>query len=162
MFPKFADVLAALNELKERGLIQDYAISGAMAQVFWDEAIPTFDLDVLVMLGAVENALAPLAVIYQWAKEKGYETRAEHILISDIPVQFVPAPDTLSEEAVKNAKVLEFKGLPVRVVAPEYLIALWLKPPANTYRRLERIAKLRESLKLDTDLLADLRKRYNL
>jgi len=162
MFPKFADVIVAIADLKERGLIQDYAISGAMAQLFWDEAIPTFDLDVLVLLGTVENVFAPLAQIYEWAAERDYKSEAEHIVISDIPVQFMPAPDALSVEAVENAKTIDYKGLPLRVVSPEYLIALWLQPPANTYRRKERAAKLRESSDLDTALLADLRARYNL
>jgi L-alanine-DL-glutamate epimerase-like enolase superfamily enzyme len=161
MFPKFADVISAINDLKAMGLIKDYAITGAMAQIFWDEAIPTFDLDVLVLLGAVENVLDPLRAIFEWAEERGYETKDEHILINDIPVQFLPAPDPLSEEAVEKAKVLDFKGIPVNVVRPEYLIALWLQPPANTYRRLERVAKLREAVKLDADLLADLKARYN-
>lgn len=162
MFPKFADVIAAIEDLKQRGLIQDYAISGAMAQIFWDEAIPTFDLDVLVLMDPIENTLMPLQRIYEWANERGYVANAEHITISDIPVQFVPAPDPLSEEAVRNAKVLDFKGQPVRVVSPEYLIALWLQPPANTFRRRERVAKLRESVPLDVELLADLKARYNL
>jgi len=133
-----------------------------MAQLFWDEAIPTFDIDVLVSLGSVENALAPLAQIYDWAAERGYRSEAEHIVISDIPVQFLPAPDSLSTEAVEHAKVIDYNGLLVRVVGPEYLIALWLQPPANTSRRKERVAKLRESLDLDAALLADLRERYNL
>ena len=60
MFPKLVDVIAAINDLKERGLIQDYAISGAIAQLFWDEAVVTFDLDVLVLLGPMANNLDPL------------------------------------------------------------------------------------------------------
>jgi hypothetical protein len=162
MFPKFSDVIAAIQDLKQQGLINDYAISGAMAQLFWDEAIPTFDLDVLVLLGPVSSVLAPLSQIYEWAKERGYESRAEHIVISDFPVQFLPAPDGLSVEAVKNAKTVDVDSVLVRVVRPEYLITLWLQPPANTPRRRERAAKLSESVQLDADLLADLKARYNL
>lgn len=162
MFPKLADVIAAVNDLRERGLIRDYAIAGAMAQLFWDEAIVTFDLDVLVLLGPVANQLDPLRGIYEWAAARGYVAQAEHILISDFPVQFLPAPDALSEEAVTNAASVESGGITMRVVRPEYLIALWLKPgPASTHRRRERAAKLRESVQLDTALLADLKARYN-
>ena len=162
MFPKLAEVIAAIEDLKERGLIQDYAISGAIAQLFWDEAVVTFDLDVLVLLGPVENVLDPLRGIYEWAAERGYETRAEHIMISDFPVQFLPAPDAVSEEAVRNAATVDSGGVPMRVVRPEYLIALWLRPgPARTIRRRERAAKLRESVELDATLMADLEARYN-
>ena len=162
MFPKLADVITAINDLKERGLIQDYAISGAMAQLFWDEAVVTFDLDVLVLLGPVASVLDPLRGIYEWAAERGYPTRAEHIIISDFPVQFLPAPDALSEEAVTHAASIESDGIAMRVVPPEYLIGLWLQPgPASTFRRRERAAKLRESVQLDHALLADLGTRYN-
>src|SRR4051812_11431637 len=141
MFPMFSGVIAAINDLKERGLIHDYAVFGAVAQAFWDEAIPTFDLDVLVLLGPVENVLAPLQQIYRWAAELGYRVQAEHIVINDIPVQFLPAPDGLAEEAVQAATRRELNEVPIRVVRPEYLIALWLQPPANSHRRKERAAK---------------------
>lgn len=163
IFPKFAEVIAAIDELEERGAIADYAISGAMAQLFWDEAIPTFDLDVLVLLGGnVANDLDPLRKILEWAAERNYPIRREHVVISDFPVQFVPAPDDLSAEAIENAAVLEVEAVSVRVVRPEYLIALWLRPgPGSTPRRRERAAKLKEDVQLDADLLSDLKTRYN-
>jgi hypothetical protein len=163
IFPKFAEVIAAIDELKERGAIADYAISGAMAQLFWDEAIPTFDLDVLVWLGGdVANNLDPLRKILEWAAERNYPLQNVHVVISDFPVQFVPTPDALSEEAVQNAAVLEVEGVSVRVVRPEYLIALWLVPGSgSTPRRRERAAKLKEDVQLDADLLSDLKARYN-
>lgn len=132
-----------------------------MAQVFWDEAIVTFDLDVLVILGPEAHELDPLRGIYEWAKDRGYPARAEHLIISGIPVQFMPAPDALAAEAVANAVVVDADGVAMRVVRPEYLIALWSQPPANTDRRKERAATLREALDLDTALLADLQHRYN-
>jgi hypothetical protein len=162
MFHTFSDVIAAINDLKERGFIQDYAIFGAIAQMFWDEAIATWDLDVLVLPGTVENVLAPRGPIHTWATERGYVEQAAHIVISGVPVQFLPAPDTLAEEAVNAAAVKELNGVPMKVVRPEYLIALWLQPPANTHGRKERAAKLRESAPLDEALLADLMARYHL
>jgi hypothetical protein len=162
MFPRFADTIAAVNDLKERGLIREYAIFGAVAQAFWDEAIPTFDLDVLVLLAPQQSILVDLGPIYEWAQERGHAREAEHIVISGVPVQFVPAPDALHEEAVKTAAVREFDRIPIRIVRPEYLIALWLQPPADSASRKERAAKLHESGQVDEALLADLLARYNL
>lgn len=162
MLPRFTDTIAAVNDLKDRGLIHEYAIFGAVAQAFWDEAIPTFDLDVLVLLAQPPGLLVGLGPIYEWASERRYALQAEHIVISGVPVQFIPAPDTLHEEAVNTAAIREMDGIPIRIVRPEYLIALWLQPPANSPRRKERAAKLRESGQVDETLLADLLARYNL
>ena len=43
----FADALRALNRIKAEGVVDDYAIAGAMALLFWAEPVPTYDLDVL-------------------------------------------------------------------------------------------------------------------
>jgi len=68
MFPRFLDVLSAIEEMMALGVITDYAIGGAMAQVFWDEAIPTFDIDVLVLLPEPQTSLlTSLGPIYEWA-----------------------------------------------------------------------------------------------
>jgi hypothetical protein len=159
MFARFSDVISAINDLRERGLIQGYAIYGAVAQAFWDEAIPTFDLDVLVLM---PGQIANLTPLYEWARERGYALEKEHIVISGVPVQFVPVPDSLAKEAVSTAATKEFNGSPIRIVRPEYLIALWLQPPANSASRKERAAKLLESGQVDGTLLADLMTRYNL
>src|SRR5690348_8681104 len=100
MFPKFADVISAIDDLKAKGLISEYGVFGAIAQAFWDEAIPTFDLDVLVLLEGAQGPLIDLGPLYRWAEENSYRAKDEHIVIGEIPVQFVPAPTPLHEEAV--------------------------------------------------------------
>lgn len=158
----FAEAVVALNELKESRLVEDYAIGGAMAIVFWAEAIPTFDVDVLVLLPPSDAHLISLAPIYAWATERSYEITTEHILIDEVPVQFLPAYNPLAEEAVREASTLQYNGLPVRVIRPEYLIALSLDPAAKTSRRKERAAMLRETANVDQGLLEELMTRYNL
>ena len=162
MFSNFSDVIAAINDLRDRGSIQDYAIAGAFALSVWDEVSTTFDLDVLVLLPAGNPGLIDLAPIYEWAEERGYPAVAEHIQISGVPVQFLPAPDPLAEEAIAHARTVPVQGSSVKVVSPEYLSALWLQPPANTPRRKARVAQMRESGVVDETLLADLMARYNL
>ena len=61
MLPKFYQVIVAIEDLKAQGVIQEYAVFGAVAQAFWDEAIPTFDLDILVLLSAPPSGLITLA-----------------------------------------------------------------------------------------------------
>jgi hypothetical protein len=128
----FATALAAIERLKKERVVDDYAVGGAMALVFWSEPIPTFDLDVFVLLPS-DSPLVSLSPIYEWARRNGYREEAEHILIAGMPVQVIPVHNELAEEAVASAAMLDFEGQPVRVIRPEYLIALYLEPSARTH-----------------------------
>ncbi|MCX6545061.1 MAG: hypothetical protein NTV05_11715 [Acidobacteria bacterium] len=158
----FAGALRALNQMKDAGVIEEYAVAGAMAVVFWSEPIPTFDLDVLVFLPESASPIVSLDPIYQWTAAQGYPAHAEHVLVEQVPVQFLPAHSPLADEAIERAAALEYEGVPVRVVRPEYLIALYLEPGARTLKRRERAAALRESASVDVTLLDDLLARYRL
>ena len=160
--PSFADALRVLNEMKSAGVVEDYAVAGAMAMVFWAEPIPTYDLDVLVSLPGDESTIVSLAPLYRWAAEHGHKAQAEHVMIEGVPVQFLPAHNSLAEEAIDRAVTLEYEGVPVRVVRPEHLVALYLEPSARTLKRRERAAALMESTELDRAALADLLGRFGL
>ncbi len=160
--PSFADALRVLNDMKGSGVVEDYAVAGAMAMIFWAEPIPTFDLDVLVFLPGDEATIVSLAPLYDWAAGRGYTAQAEHVMIEGVPVQFLPAHNSLAEEAIDRAATVDYEGVPVRVVRPEYLVALYLEPGARTLKRRERAAALMESSALDRAALGDLLKRFGL
>jgi hypothetical protein len=77
----FAAAIAVIEEMKRDGIVAEYAIGGAMALVFWTEPIPTFDLDVFVLLSS-DSPLVSLGPIYDWARRKGFREEAEHIVIA--------------------------------------------------------------------------------
>lgn len=52
----FVAALAAIERLKKERVVKDYAIGGAIALVFWSEPIPTFDLDVFVLLPSKKHS----------------------------------------------------------------------------------------------------------
>lgn len=158
----FADTLRALNAVKADGVIEEYAIAGAMAIVFWAEPVPTFDLDVLVLPAVPEGGLVGLGSIYRWADARGYPAQDEHIVVEGLPTQFIPAPNSLAREAIATASALEYEGESVRVVRPEYLIALYLQPQARTPRRRERAAMLLELASLNRALLDEILQRHGL
>jgi len=158
----FADALRVLNDMKQARVVEDYAVAGAMAMVFWTEPVPTFDLDVLVFLSGGEGPIVSLAPIYNWAADRGYSTQAEHVILEGVPVQFLPAHDELADEAIERAATLQYEGVPVRVVRPEYLVALYLEPGARTMKRRERAAALRESPAVDPAVLEGLLERFGL
>ena len=153
--------LRAIGRLKEDAVVTEYALGGAMALVFWAEPIPTFDIDVFVHLRAA-GPLISLSAVYQWARQNGYPEESEHIVIAGIPVQVIPAPNALAEEAIANAADLDYEGQPVRVIRPEFLVAMYLEPHARTAKRLERVAALLEGGELDSELLDSLLRRYHL
>lgn len=157
----FAQALAAIRDMKRDGVIDEYAVAGAMAAAFWAEPTATFDLDVLVEFQS-SSLLVSLQPIYGWAEARGFAAKDEHIIIAGVPVQFIPAPDGLAVEALTHAVELDYAGQPMRVVRPEYLIALSLSGSARTQKRVVRAAQLMEEATLDRKLLHDLVKRYNL
>jgi len=158
----FADTLRVLNTMKAEGVVEEYAIAGAMAIVFWTEPVPTFDLDVLVELHPSAGALVSLDRVYRWAESRGYPAEEEHVVIEGLPTQFLPAPDPLAREAISSAVKVDYEGVVVPVVRPEYLIGLYLHPGARTAKRRERAAMLMELPTLDRQLVDEILRRHGL
>jgi len=149
------EVFRALNALKAGGVVSDYALGGATASLFYTEPSRTYDVDVFVLLPIGDDSpLAPLRSIYAWAAAQGYRTDAEHILIHDVPVQFLPAHNALARDGVSTAVTHDYDGVPVQVMDPEHLAALALQ--AGGARRRERAWQLVESGRVDRGALKTL------
>ena len=96
-----------------------------MAFLFYTEPARTYDLDVFVLLPPQNSVIFSMEPLYQEMQRRGYAFDAEHILIQDTPVQFIPAYNALAEEkAVEQALLHNYDEVPVRVISPEHLIAL--------------------------------------
>jgi len=152
--------LEVLNELEREGVFTRYAIGGAMAATFYTEPVLTFDLDVFVLLQSSATGLVSLAPIYDALRTRGYKEEQECILIEGVPVQFLPAYNALIEEALAQAREIDYEGVPARVVRAEHLIAICLQTGRAKDRA--RVAMLREQAHLDHELLADILKRHQL
>jgi len=158
----FEQTLRAIHLMRDEGVIQDYAIAGAVAVLFWAEPIPTYDLDLLVFLPDSDGPIVSLVPLYEWAARHGYRAEKEHVIIEGVPVQFLPAHNELADEAIENAVSRQYEAVTVKVVRPEYLIALYLEGSAKTAKRRERAAALRETGIVDDALLQDLMQRFKL
>lgn len=151
--------LEVLNDLEKQGVFSRYAIGGAMAATFYTEPVLTFDLDVFVLLQPVNGGgLISLSPIYEALRRRGYEEETETVSIEGIPVQFPPAYNSLTEEAVAEAREIDYDGVPTRVARAEHLIAICLQTGRTKDRA--RVAMLREQATLDLNLLADILKRH--
>jgi hypothetical protein len=119
------EVAALLNAMRDAGVIVDYALFGAAAQMRYTEAVATLDADVLVAVPS-PGRLDVLAPIYDFCRARGYEPEGEAIRVGGWPVQFVPLFNELTEQALAAAETADFEGEPFRVVDPVYLAVIAL------------------------------------
>jgi hypothetical protein len=153
-----ADVLRATNELVSAGLIEDYALGGALAAIYYTEPVTTYDAD--IMFVATDKTLsAGIPAIYSHLRAKGWRVEGEHLIIKDFPVQFLAASG-LTEEAVREAKPIEYEGVPAKVFRPEHIIAI--AASVGRHKDLARIEQLLEQAKIDKPMLDEILRRYNL
>jgi hypothetical protein len=155
-----ADVFQVLAEMRSAGVVREYAVGGATAVLFYAEPARTYVLDVFVLLPPGESSLSPLANIYEWTTSRGYSPLKEHVLIHGVPVQFLPAHNLLAEEAVAGARELDYEGVTVRVIDPDYLAALALQ--AGGARRRERAWQLLEAGAIERSRLRALLQRHGI
>jgi hypothetical protein len=152
--------LQVLNELERGGVIERYAIGGAMGATFYVEPLLTFDLDVFVILPQGESGLLSLSPLYNALCARGYAEDGECVLIEDVPVQFLPAYNALLEEALREARDTSYENVPTRVVGAEHLIAICLQTGRDKDR--ERVRLLRDQAEIDMNVLAGVLQRHGL
>src|SRR3984893_15322127 len=153
-----ADVLRAANELVSAGLIEDYALGGALAAIYYVEPFATYDADI-IFVTKDKTLSAGIPAIYSHLQSKGWRVEREHLLIKDFPVQFLAASG-LTEEAVRKAKRIEYDGVPAKVFSPESIIAIGER--VGRHKDLARIEQLLTQAKVDGALLDDILRRHNL
>ena len=151
-----ADVLRAANELVSAGLIKDYALGGALAAIYYTEPFTTYDADIIFV---ATDTTAGMPAIYSHLQSKGWRVEREHLLIKDFPVQFLAASG-LTEEAVREAKAIQFEGVPAKVFRPEYIIAIAAN--VGLHKDFARIEQLMSQTNIDNAWLDDILRRYNL
>ena len=152
--------LQVLVELERSGVIERYAIGGAMGATFYVEPLLTFDLDVFVILPQTAGGLLSLAPLYEALRAHGYAEEGECVLIESVPVQFLPAYNALLEEALRDACETLYEDISTRVVRAEHLIAICLQTGRDKDR--ERVRIFREQAAFDTGYLASVLQRHGL
>lgn len=146
-------VAQLLNEMRAVGVIADYAMFGAVAQMRYTEPVATLDADVLV-------AVQVLAPIYEFCIGKGYSPEGEAIRVGTWPVQFVPVFSQLTREALAQADTADFDGVPLRVVRADYLGVIALS--VGRAKDFTRILALLESGSVSPDGIGELASRHGL
>ena len=119
--------IAVINKMTEDGVIENYALGGATAVIFYTEPIATEDLDIFVHIRPDGNPLTEFQPIFDYLKDRGYEIKGEHFYVEGFPVQFLPTGKNLIDEAVNEANEFELDDHTiVRVMTLEHLAAIML------------------------------------
>ena len=148
-----------LNEMLREGIIGDYALFGATAQMRYTEPVATLDADVLVAVASPDR-LAALAGIYEFCAARGYRPEGEAIGVGAWPTQFVPAFSPLTQEAMQQAESADFEGVAFRVVRPDHLAVIALS--VGRAKDLTRILALLESGSVSQEAIRSLAARHGL
>lgn len=155
------EIISYLNEMREKGLIEDYTIGGATALIYYYEPFQTYDIDVFVILSSKENSLVNLSPLYDFLKTKNVKIEKEYVIINNTPVQFLVPYNKLVEEAVKTASYLPYDHEEVKIPKLEYLMAIMVQ--TSRPKDKARLAELINNKNLfDESLFYDILNKHNL
>ncbi|MDI6788624.1 MAG: hypothetical protein QME51_09660 [Planctomycetota bacterium] len=152
--------LKIINEMVAKGIISNYAIGGSVGTMFYTEPYITKDIDVFTYPQILPSGLIHFESLYQYLKNRGYKIKETWVMIDNIPIDFVPVYNELIAEAVKNHIIKNYEDVKVKVVRPEYLIAIAIQ--TGRKQDLNKIDMLLKQTKINRELLAKILKRYKL
>lgn len=122
------ETIAAINRMKTDGVIDRYAIGGAVGATFYLEPVATLDVDVFIAFRPEtgQHLVSPQP-IFEYLKAQGGVMSGEYIVVAGWPIQFLPAGTPLAEEALKESVEKDVDGTPARVFTAEHLAAIALQ-----------------------------------
>lgn len=153
-----AEIFRAANELVAGGLIESWALGGALAGVYYTEPVTTYDADIF-FIPADRGLTAGIAAIYTRLLALGWRSEGEHLVVNGFPVQLLAAQG-LTEEAVREAASIEFESVPGRVFAPEHIIAI--AASVGRWKDRARIEQMLQQAEIDRERLDAILQRHRL
>jgi hypothetical protein len=135
---KIKEVIVAINQMQADGVIDRYAIGGAVGATFYLEPVATLDVDIFVE----PHDAARLEIEGEHGEQgrrrvdrmgrvvtrpSDREIASQYIVIGGWPVQFLPPTGSLVEEALAQAVEIDVEGTPARVFTAEHLAAIALQ-----------------------------------
>ena len=153
------DAFAAINRMRADGVIERYAIGGAVGATFYLEPIATLDLDVFVAFEA-QRGLISAKPIFDYLTARGAVVQGEYLVVAGWPVQFLPATNDLVEEAIGDARSFDVEGEPASVFTAEHLAAIALQ--TGRAKDKARVIQFVEAGALDADRLESILSRHHL
>ncbi len=153
-----AEVLRTANGLVAAMLIEDWSLGGALAAIYYVEPFTTYDADIF-FTPADEGLIAGSPAIYAHLQAQGWQVEREHLLVRRFPVQFLDAHG-LTDEAVRDARRIEFEGVPAKVFRAEHIVAI--AASVGRARDKARIEQMFQQSDLDKTKLDNILDRHKL
>lgn len=149
--------------MKADGVVDDYAIGGGIAAIYYIEPYDTNDLDVFIPVSAVAvgtAGLLSLDPVYSYLERLGYRAVKEGVLVEDWLVQFIPASESTQVDALDNARTAKYGETETKIFSPEHLAAELLR--SGRLKDYARVDALIKSGKLDMNALSGIVKKHGL
>jgi hypothetical protein len=122
------EVITTINQVQAGGIVDRYALGGAVGATFYLEPVATLDVDIFVAFrsepGSLRLSPQPL---FDFLKARGGTMEGEHIVLAGWPVQFLPPGNPLVAEALEAAVTHDVDGTSARVCTAEHLAAIALQ-----------------------------------
>jgi hypothetical protein len=153
-----AEVLSAANGLLAAGLIEDWALGGALAAIYYVEPFTTYDAAIFY-IPKDKGLTAGVPAIYAHLQGQGWQVDREHLLVHGFPVQFLAA-HRLTGEAVREAERIDYEGVPAKVFRAEHFLAI--AASVGRAKDKARIEQLLQQADLDKAYLENVLPRHKL
>lgn len=122
------EVIKTINQMQADGVIERYAVGGAVGATFYLEPVATLDVDIFTTFEPEQGSLVVSPTrIFDYLKARGGTVEGEYIMIAGWPVQFLPPATPLVEEALRETVRRDVEGTPVHVFSAEHLAAIALQ-----------------------------------
>jgi hypothetical protein len=155
------EVIETINRRQADGVIERYAIGGAVAATFYLEPVATLDVDVFVEFHTEPGSqtISP-EPIFRYLRDRGCAMEGEHVVIAGWPIQFLPGGSALVQEALTKAVEKDVEGTPARVFSAEHLAAIALE--TGRAKDKARVLQFIEADAIDLDRLQEILTRHGL
>lgn len=158
---KIREVITIINRMEADGVIEHYAIGGAVGATIYLEPVATLDIDIFVNLHLEPGSLIlNPKPIYDYLTARGHAMQGEYVIIAGWPVRFLPRTGPLVEEAIAEAVTIDVDGTPAQVFTAEHLAAIALQ--TGRAKDKARLLQFAESGALDMRRFLSIAERHGL
>lgn len=155
------EVIATINRMQGDGVIESYAIGGAVGATFHLEPVSTLDVDIFVNFKrSGDSPIISPQPIFDYLTSCGCTVEGEYIIIGGWPVQFLPPTGPLVEEALVEAVSVMVGEISARVFTAEHLAAIALQ--VGRAKDKARLLQFVEAGGLDADRFQSILDRHHL